>query len=616
MRIALLGFSLMFSLTLAAQAAQCAAVPNTTAAIPTAANFAEAVLDPFWRSRQLRESCFFIQEDVSDRPRSSLLFKPTKIASVTSATREVTYEAGRDYVLDEATMTLHLPAGSRIPFKTKDELYPLMTSNAPKIGRQSGDKTRGVFFDNEDGYHKLQVEVTYDCAPGQWDGFVPEYAGAQLPRTMKKLQAGEPIRLVLCGDSISAGYNASRFTKAKPDCPAYGELVALALKRQFGSQVVFENHAVSGWSAGRGLQHVTEKRIGEQKPDLVIIAFGMNDVFARDANGYQKNIRGIMETILKDSPDTEFILVASMLGNAQWGMPMEQFPLYRDALRQLCGKGVALADLTAMWEGLLKRKSFYDLTGNGVNHPNDFGHLVYAQVIMGLLVAPPGVSPAPAVEPVSIFGNQARILFQGDSITDGNRGRNADPNHILGHGYVFIIAAQHGAAFPDRNLTFMNRGVSGNKVTDLEKRWQKDTLDLKPDVLSILIGINDNASVPLDQYEKIYDQLLTDARAGNPNLRLVLGEPFLLRPTKKDGQQEVKPDAAMETLQKRQAIVAKLAKKHDAALVRYQRLFDAACAKAPANYWIWDAVHPTYSGHQLMADEWLRTVREYWPAKK
>ena len=138
----------------------------------------------------------------------------------------------------------------------------------------------------------------------------------------------------------------------------------------------FTNHAVGGWTAAQGLKHAIDAKLGEQKPDLVIIAFGMNDVFARDAARYQKNIGGIMEAIRIESPETEFILVASMLGNEEWGMPMEQFALHRDALKELCGPGIVLADLTAMWEELLKHKSFYDLTGNGVNHPNDFGHAV------------------------------------------------------------------------------------------------------------------------------------------------------------------------------------------------------------------------------------------------
>lgn len=205
-----------------------------------------------------------------------------------------------------------------------------------------------------------------------------------------------------------------------------------------------------------------------------------------------------------------------------------------------------------------------------------------------------------AVEPIPAFSGGGRILFQGDSITDGNRGRSADPNHILGHGYVFIIAARQAAAFPEWRLDFMNRGVSGNTVLDLEKRWQKDTLDLKPDVLSILIGVNDNGrNVPLEQYERVYDTLLTDAKAGNPGIKLVLGEPFV---------KTMNPGIA-----ERQRIVAKLAAKHAAALVRYQRLFDEAATRAPADFWIWDNVHPTYRGHQLMADEWERTVRAFWP---
>jgi lysophospholipase L1-like esterase len=149
-------------------------------------------------------------------------------------------------------------------------------------------------------------------------------------------------------------------------------------------------------------------------------------------------------------------------------------------------------------------------------------------VVAVLLLTCGSLTSSPAVEPISIFQPGTRILFQGDSITDGNRGRTEDPNRILGHGYVFIIAAQYGAAFPDLNLTFINQGISGNKVTDLEKRWQQDTIDLKPDVLSILIGVNDNGNVPPEQYEQAYEKILTVAEAANPKIRLVLCEPFCL----------------------------------------------------------------------------------------
>jgi lysophospholipase L1-like esterase len=222
-------------------------------------------------------------------------------------------------------------------------------------------------------------------------------------------------------------------------------------------------------------------------------------------------------------------------------------------------------------------------------------------VAAAVLSAPPGALRA--AEPSAAFAPKARVLFQGDSITDGNRGRSLDPNHVLGHGYVFIIAARQGAAFPERKLEFINRGVSGNTVFDLEKRWQQDTLDLKPDVLSILIGINDNnKQIPFEQYERVYDKLITDARKANPKLKLVLGEPFVRRTGRLN-----------EGIRIRQEIVARLAQKHGAAIVHFQQVFDDAVKRAPAEYWIWDGVHPTYRGHQLMADEWERTVRAFWP---
>jgi lysophospholipase L1-like esterase len=210
---------------------------------------------------------------------------------------------------------------------------------------------------------------------------------------------------------------------------------------------------------------------------------------------------------------------------------------------------------------------------------------------------------ARALEPIPAFAQDSRILFQGDSITDGNRGRSIDPNHILGHGYAFITAARHGAAFPERKLDFFNRGVSGNTVLDLDKRWAKDTLALKPDLLSVMIGVNDNGKgVPLDTYEATYDKILTDARAQNPKVKIVLMEPFVRHPGK----------PVPEGIVARQAIVAKLAQKHGAALVQLQKLFDDAATKTADDYWVWDSVHPTYRGHQLMADEWERVVRATW----
>ena len=215
-------------------------------------------------------------------------------------------------------------------------------------------------------------------------------------------------------------------------------------------------------------------------------------------------------------------------------------------------------------------------------------------------------------DPMPAFSDGAKILFQGDSITDGNRGRSADPNHILGHGYQALIASRFGADLPNRRLTFINRGISGNTVGALQRRWQTDAIDLKPDLLSILIGVNDlSFGVSADQFEQELDQLLAGTIKALPSVRLVLCEPFGL-PV---GGKKINWEAYRAQIGERDAIVQKLAQKYYAPIVRFQAMFERAVHRAPADYWIWDGIHPTYAGHQLMADEWVRTVRAFWPAK-
>ena len=132
-------------------------------------------------------------------------------------------------------------------------------------------------------------------------------------------------------------------------------------------------------------------------------------------------------------------------------------------------------------------------------------------------------------------GDGFTFLFQGDSITDGNRTRNNDWNHVMGHGYQYIIASKLWYDFPKKGFHFFNRGISGNKVTDLTACWQKDTLELNPNVLSILIGINDseafiegNQGFSVEQYENGYRSLLQQTKQQLPNIEFVLCEPFIL----------------------------------------------------------------------------------------
>jgi lysophospholipase L1-like esterase len=182
----------------------------------------------------------------------------------------------------------------------------------------------------------------------------------------------------------------------------------------------------------------------------------------------------------------------------------------------------------------------------------------------------------------------------------------------MGHGYVFAIASRVGADFPEAGFVFYNRGISGNKVPDLEKRWQTDTLDLQPDVLSLLIGINDtgaeveknNDAKSVEEFEAGYRKLLQQCKSQKRDILFVLGIPFVYPVGNRKNQwQEWKNGT-----EQRAQIVKKLAAEFDAVLINYPAVFDKALQKAPIEYWIWDGVHPTVFGHELMAREWIKQV--------
>jgi lysophospholipase L1-like esterase len=216
---------------------------------------------------------------------------------------------------------------------------------------------------------------------------------------------------------------------------------------------------------------------------------------------------------------------------------------------------------------------------------------------------------APSSEAPGVHGPV--VLFQGDSITDGGRWRTGhDFNHIMGQDYAYILAGEIGAKHPELHLEFVNRGVGGDRVLDLAARWKADTLDLQPQVLSILIGVNDtlaerDKAESVATFKSTYDKLLADTIAALPHTKIILGEPFLL-PVGKYAADYAEQRAEVE---QRAAVVAELAAKYKLPEVMYQEAFDAACKRAPAATWSWDGVHPTYAGHWLMSREWLKTAK-------
>lgn len=204
------------------------------------------------------------------------------------------------------------------------------------------------------------------------------------------------------------------------------------------------------------------------------------------------------------------------------------------------------------------------------------------------------------------------VLFQGDSITDAGRNREqaaqANSQPALGNGYAWLAGAGLLVRHPGQDLRVFNRGISGHKVFQLAERWQADCLDLRPNLVSVLIGVNDiwhtkgggyQGTVAI--YERDYDALLARTRAALPRVQLVVCEPFVLRCGAVDASWFPEFDGY-------RAAALRVAQKHGAVFVPFQSMFDAAVAYAPPEHWAKDGVHPSANGAALMAQAWLSAV--------
>jgi acyl-CoA thioesterase I len=330
------------------------------------------------------ESLLFIEPAPGTPATSSLLATPSGPVSLQSATGEVQYIENADYILDRASGLLTLTPESRIPQTTIAELHPSLDPDGSGFMHVRGNPTAFLMVAEGDVFHRRQAAASYSFDKAQWTGDAPHFAGTSLPCTLDRLRRREGLTLSLVGDSISEGYNASGFIGAPPYQPPYGALVAAGLERVYQSPVTLRNFATAGWTSDDGL--TAAGTVAAEQPHLVLVAFGMNDAGYAEPSGYSANIQAIVEEIRRAAPRAEFVLVSSMLPNPEWHYPqMERFAGYRRALADLCGPGIILADVTTLWADVMVRKSFYDLTGNGVNHPNDFGHRLYSQTILSLL---------------------------------------------------------------------------------------------------------------------------------------------------------------------------------------------------------------------------------------
>lgn len=221
-----------------------------------------------------------------------------------------------------------------------------------------------------------------------------------------------------------------------------------------------------------------------------------------------------------------------------------------------------------------------------------------------------GLNPATKVG--NYFSKGDVLLFQGDSITDAGRDKkNELPNNgrSFGDGYALLAASWLLEELASKELTIYNRGISGNKVHQLDERWDKDCLLLKPNVLSILIGVNDYWHMRNGKYdgtpeiyERDYRALLNRTREQEPDIKLIICQPFILTETKAVDESWIEP------FRPYQEISQSLCQEFGATWVPFQEAFTEAIQIAHPTYWTFDGVHPSMAGAQLMAKTWLKAL--------
>ena len=336
----------------------------------------DTALIPFWKSRIMYNESVLMTSRNGELPSSTLLFAPEKILSVKNSALNITYKKGVDWTYENGQ--LKLLKGSKAAYMTTAELFP---------DKGIFPKKDGGFVLYKEGsfFHEHQLAVTYKHARNVWDGPIPAFQWGVLPETMNKLKKKSKLKVLLFGDSIAAECNASAFSNVLPYLPSFGKLVSEALRRYYKTEVIFDNTAVGGMDSNWGRENV-QKSVVDHNPDLVILAFGMNDGTAKmDPQVFKANTKAMIDKVKMNNPLAEFILVSTTMPNPESNFTGTQ-AAFKEVLQALTGKGIVLVDMTAVHTNLLRHKSFQDMTGNDINHPNDFLIRWYAQQILGVLI--------------------------------------------------------------------------------------------------------------------------------------------------------------------------------------------------------------------------------------
>lgn len=326
-----------------------------------------------------REACLPLTEDRSKEVELKLLYPVKKVFEMIALGTGDPLQEGRDWVVRDGRV--FLPPGSRAPVQLASEFFT--TSRKEEDGtttmvRNAIKQVGGRW------YHERQLEVSYEPAARDWTWPAAHSSLEQLPRTQRLLLTKSPVTVVLFGDSISEGYDSSGRSGVWPYQPGYGDLVARQLRKVYGAPLTFMNHARAGGSSEHATTQV-DAQVAWFKPDLVLLAYGMNDRTEERRIAYRENLEKIIDAVRARSPETEFLVITPMLNNPKQPTGLDPVKYIRDEALRVMRTGVAFVDITSTELAMLERKDYLDLSGNGVNHPNDFMQRIYAQRVLEVL---------------------------------------------------------------------------------------------------------------------------------------------------------------------------------------------------------------------------------------
>jgi len=330
----------------------------------------EEAYKPFWNETTMFNETVVMIKEGDSLPSGRLIFDALKIISVRDYTLNHEYSED-EYIYKDGVLSL--TENSSIPFFTEEQMYGENLPDGFGLYYQDGlEDDAKVVFTTGTGIIKHQIAVTY-FHQGNWTGSTTSYLGDKLPLTMKKLESKDPMKWVLYGDSIAAGCGSSHDLLIEPYLPDIGPGFVSQIESRFGSKIELVNMSQGGTMSNWGKGCSTE-RVAAYNPDLVIIAFGMNDGSAGVAPlDYKKNIDGIISSAKDKNPNTEVILISTILANPitkQNHRQIEYLKMHNELVTEY--SGVINVDMSSFTKELYNRKRGIDFLANHINHPSDF----------------------------------------------------------------------------------------------------------------------------------------------------------------------------------------------------------------------------------------------------